>query len=249
MRAIIISAGRGKRMGDLSDSLPKCLLEINGTTILRRQVDIFKACGIEDIVVIKGYKKELVNYSDLRYRINNNYLANNILNSLFCASDDIEGNCLITYGDILFRAQIVKSLISSRQDIVIVVDTNWKERYTNRAGHPMSEAEKAVMDSSKKLVEIGKILSNKRDAKAEFIGMMKVSGSGASILKDAFQRAKNNFAGKAFQRAKTFEQAYLTDMLQELVDHKIDVFCLCIDGGWLEVDTPQDYVLAKELFA
>lgn len=248
MRAIIIAAGRAKRMQDLSEGLPKCLLEVNGETILRRQIGTFRSCGISDIVVIKGYKKELINYPDVRYRVNDAYMENNILNSLFYAEEDMEGDLIISYGDILFDAQIISALLRQEEDFVIVADRHWNDRYRNRHAHPVAEAEKVVMDNQGRLVEIGKILRHPERANAEFIGMVKVSAEGAAILKDVFRWAKETLAGKPFQEAKTFQQSYLTDMLQELVDRRYEINCLPIEGGWLEIDTPEDYTAAKRIF-
>lgn len=249
MRAIIIAAGRGKRMGTLSNALPKCLLQVNGKTILRHQINAFKACGIRDIVVIKGYKKELINYNDgVRYYINKEYRTNNILNSLFVAEKEIAGDVVVSYGDILFTEAIVKKLIRSRASIAVVADIDWKLKYSSRLLHPITEAEKIVMNSQKKLKAIGKILKTEAPAHAEFPGMMKVNAAGAKALRNTFTEVKGLFLHKPFQTAKTFQQAYLTDMLQELVERGKEVACVCINGGWQEIDTPEDYEAAKNNF-
>lgn len=248
MKAIIIAAGRAKRMKHLSENLPKCLFLVNGKPVLRHQIDTLRSCGIKDIVVIKGYKSELINYPDVRYRLNSDYLNNNILNSLFYAQQDIEGDVLITYGDILFDPEVVNKLISSDSDIAVVVDINWKQRYQNRKAHPISEAENVVMGNNGKLLEIGKILNNKDAANGEFIGMMKVNSVGAEILKSEFSRLKKIFNKKPFKRAQVFEQAYLTDMLQELVDCGKQVNCVSVTDGWMELDTPEDYMQAAKVF-
>lgn len=250
MKAIIIAAGRGKRMLQLCSELPKCLLKVNGATILRHQINVFKACGINEIIVIKGYKGELIDYPDVRYRVNERYRENNILNSLFCAADDLDDEAIISYSDILFESRIVSDLISLKADIAAVGDILWEERYVNRHAHPKQEAEKIVMEAgSRALLGIGKILKNPDQANAEFIGMVKVSKVGSSVLKEVFSQVKEAFDGKPFQTAKTFQQAYLTDMLQELVDRGIRVDCLAIKGGWIEIDTPEDYEQAMRHFA
>lgn len=248
MRAIIIAAGRAKRMGHLSDNLPKCLLQVNGKTVLAHQIDALRASAVSDIVVIKGYKKELIDYPGIRYRTNDNYLNNNILNSLFCAEDDISGDVLVTYGDVLFKPSIVSKLFNTKGDFVIAVEDGWRSRYHERDAHPVTEAENVIMDSQRRLIEIGKILNNKDSANAEFIGMLKLSGSGAKIIKEVFREVKLKFSGKPFKRALTFEQAYLTDMLQELTDRDYVLSCVDAAGDWAEIDTPQDYQFAQKMF-
>jgi choline kinase len=248
MRAIIIAAGRAKRMGYLSDNLPKCLLQVNGKTVLAHQIDALRVSEINDIVVIKGYKKDLIDYPGIRYRINANYMNNNILNSLFCAEEDIGGDVLITYGDVLFKPSIVNKLFNTKGDFVIAVEDGWRSRYHEREAHPLSEAENVVMDSQRRLIEIGKILNDKDSANAEFIGMLKLSASGAQVLKKVFREVELKFSGKPFQRAVTFEQAYLTDMLQELADRDYVLPCVDAAGDWAEIDTPQDYQFAQKMF-
>lgn len=249
MKAIIIAAGRAKRMKHLSENLPKCLFEVNGRPVLRRQMDTFRACGISDIVIIKGYKQELINYPDARYYINDDYMNNNILNSLFYAEKEIEGDCIITYGDILFNEKVIRALSASKSDIAAVVDTEWKAHYENRHAHPITEAENVIMDGDHRLIEIGKIMDKKHAANAEFIGMIKVSAQGAKVLTSEFNRVKRLYSGKPFKRAAVFAQAYLTDMLQELVDAGYRVDCVPIRDGWMELDTPDDYAAAAKAFA
>ena len=78
--------------------------------------------------------------------------------------------------------------------------------------------------------------------------MMKLSPKGAEVFKRHFHRAKSLFQGKPFQRAKVFEKAYLTDMIQEMADLGVPVHCVIIERGWKEIDTVEDYEKALEAF-
>ena len=71
--------------------------------------------------------------------------------------------------------------------------------------------------------------------------MIKLSNHGAEIFKEHFNRIKRSYWNKPFQRAKTFQKAYLTDFIQELVDIGIKVHCVIIESGWKEIDTVEDY--------
>ena len=102
MKAIIIAAGIGIRLNPLTNDKPKCMLEIKGKTILQHQLDVFHANGITDLSLIKGYKKEVINYSGLKYYINDNYRNNNILNSLFYAEKEMDEEFIASYSDIIF---------------------------------------------------------------------------------------------------------------------------------------------------
>ena len=94
MKAIIIAAGMGTRLNPLTNERPKCMLKLNGKTILQHQLDVFHANGITDISLIKGYKKETIDYAGLKYYINDNYKNNNILNSLFYAEKEMDDDLI-----------------------------------------------------------------------------------------------------------------------------------------------------------
>lgn len=240
MRAIVIAAGMGKRLKHFTAECPKCMLSVGGKTILERQIEVYRKFGITDIVVIKGYLKEMISYPGITYRINDDYKDNNILNSLFFAEDKIEGELIVSYSDIIFEDRIVENLLKTKGDIVIVVDTDWKHYYADRKEHPIEEAENVIMDGAGRVIEIGKVLSAKDTVHGEFIGMLRLTSRGAEVFKDSFRRAKREYWGKPFVRAKDFRKAYLTDMLQHLADCGIAVNCATVKRGWCEIDTVED---------
>ena len=81
-KALIIAAGLGSRLKKHTENLPKCMLDFGGKTLLQRQLDSYKKCGIKDISLIRGYKKEKINYKGIKYFENKDYKDNNILNSI-----------------------------------------------------------------------------------------------------------------------------------------------------------------------
>lgn len=87
--AIIIAAGRGSRMQSFTDDKPKCLLRFGDKTLLEGQLEAYRACGIEDISLVRGYQRDKINVPGLRYFENPQYADNNILVSLFCAEEAI----------------------------------------------------------------------------------------------------------------------------------------------------------------
>ena len=241
IKALIVAAGLGSRLKDHTENLPKCMLDFGGKTLLQRQLQAYNECGIKDITVIRGYKKDKINYKNLNYITNPNYKDNNILNSIFYAEKVINGNIIIAYSDILFDSSVVKRLSESDHDISVVVDIDWRGYYVDRKDHPLSEAENVIFDSNNQVLKIGKIATQKEEVHGEFIGMIKLNNHGAEIFKKHFYRVKKNYWGKPFQRAKIFQKAYLTDMIQELVDNGVKVHCVIIERGWKEIDTVEDY--------
>ena len=240
-KALIIAAGLGSRLKNHTENLPKCMLDFAGKTLLQRQLDVYKENSITDISVIRGYKKEKIKYKGLKYFENTDYKNNNILNSIFYAEDFINGNIIISYSDILFDSTVVKRLLKSNHDISVVVDIDWRGYYVGRKDHPISEAENVIFNSNNEVEKIGKINTGNEEVHGEFIGMIKLTSSGAETFKEHFNRLKKIYWNKPFQRAKIFQKAYLTDFIQELVDIGIKVHCVIIESGWKEIDTVEDY--------
>ena len=144
MRAIIIAAGLGSRLKPHTNNLPKTLVKIGKTNILKSQLKIFRSLNIQDINLITGHKKEKFKEKKIKYFFNKEYKKNNILESLFYAKSKMNKTCLISYSDIIFKRKIVKKLLSSRCDISILVDTDWKKIYKGRTMHPISQAENVI---------------------------------------------------------------------------------------------------------
>ena len=240
-KALIIAAGLGSRLKKHTENLPKCMLDFGGKTLLQRQIDAYNKNNIKDISLIRGYKKEKINYKGLRYFENKDYKNNNILNSIFYAEKIINGNIIISYSDILFDPIVVQRTIDSNHDISVVVDIDWRGYYVGRKDHPISEAENVIFNSNNEVEKIGKINTGNEDVHGEFIGMIKLSNRGAETFKEHFHRLKKIYWNKPFQRAQIFQKAYLTDFIQELVDIGIKVHCVIIESGWKEIDTVEDY--------
>ena len=247
-KALIVAAGLGSRLKHHTEYLPKCMLDFGGKTLLQRQILSYKKCGIDDISVIRGFQKNKINYKDLKYFDNDDYRNNNILNSIFYGEEVINGNILIAYSDILFEPFVVQRALDSDHDISVVVDIDWKDYYVDRKEHPLSEAENVVFNSDNEIVKIGKIATEKEEVHGEFIGMIKLNHRGCEIFKQNFHRVKKSFLNKPFQKAKIFQKAYLTDLIQEMVDVGIKVHCVIIKRGWKEIDTVEDYKKALAEF-
>jgi choline kinase len=192
--------------------------------------------------------KNKINYKNLKYFDNNNFEKNNILNSIFYGEKVINGNVIIAYSDILFGSNVVRRLLESDHDISVVVDIDWRGYYVGRKEHPIMEAENVIFNSNNEVVKIGKIATEKQEVHGEFIGMMKLTHRGAEIFKQNFHRVKKLYWNKPFQKAKIFQKAYLTDMIQELVDIGIKVHCVIIERDWKEIDTVEDYQKALKEF-
>ena len=195
-KTLIVAAGAGSRLKSHTENLPKCMLDFGGKTLLERQLSAYKNCGIDNISVIRGYKKNKINYKNLKYFDNKNYEDNNILNSIFYGEKAINGNVIIAYSDILFESSVVQRLLDSDHDVSVVVDIDWRGYYVGRKEHPLAEAENVIFNSNNEVIKIGKIATEKEEVHGEFIGMMKLSHRGAETFKQNFHRVKKTLLGK-----------------------------------------------------
>ena len=112
MKAIILSAGMGTRVGDLTSVTPKCMLDIVGTNILEIQVQQLKMTGIKEICVIGGHCVHKISNPNIKIITNTSYRTTNMFYSLMCASDFLDDDIIISYGDIIYFLDILKSLIN-----------------------------------------------------------------------------------------------------------------------------------------
>lgn len=248
MRCIIIAAGSGKRITQSGKNLPKALLNVNDKTILERQVSLFRKNNINDIVVITGPYGEKFDLKNITYVNDSKFVDHDILGSLMEARQYIEGEVLITYSDILFEESILLQIVKSKSDIGIALDPNWEKSYANRTQHPKSEAENVLLDYNDKILLIRKNIQDGDKKVTEFIGVIKLSPKGAEIFVKKFAMLERSHVGK-FHAATSLSKAYLTDMIQELIDSKINVSPIIVSGKWCEIDTLQDLEHAQGLFS
>jgi len=240
MKAIIIAAGSATRLGEQTKGLPKGLLDINGKNILERQIDILKKNGINEIIIIVGPNKEKFKFKNVKYVEDLEYEKHDVLLSLMEAKNEIKGDVITTYSDILFDEKILQQILSSDVDIGIVTDMNWEEKYENRTEHPKSQADNVIIEDNK-IVKIKKNISiiTENQKNGEFIGIMKLSEKGSKKFVAEYNRVQKN-KPSPFHDAALFEKAYLTDMIQELIDQKICIEPVIVSGDWYEIDTMQD---------
>lgn len=251
MKAIIVAAGPGTRLLPFTENKPKCMLEVGEKTILQRMLEALRENGVTDIVMVKGYKSDAINYPNIKYYYNPNYLENNILASLFYAEKEMRDGFIFSYSDILYSASVLRKLLQSKEDMSLVIDVDWAQRYKGRTLHPIDEAELVVVEDSK-VVKISKFM-NPAIAYGEFIGLAKFARKGVETLIRNYKRIRANKwcgfkAHHRFQDAVSIDKAYLTDMLQELINRGYPIHSVDINGGWLEIDTSQDLQIARRIW-
>lgn len=243
----MIGAGRGSRLGHLTDEVPKTMVPVVGRPMLDHILDALASGGFarSDVIFISGYREEVIRaaYPDLQFVSNPDWENNNILLSLLCAREHLTEGFVSTYADIVYRPQAIQDLVASSGDLAMVCDTDWRRRYTHRTQHPETDAEK-VRAADGIVQEISRRIASDV-ATGEFIGVMRASAAGAATFLDAFDQAKAQFAGGVFREGRTFEKAYLIDLLAVMVEGGARMTEVPTPGGYMEIDTLQDHALAE----
>ncbi len=248
MKAIILAAGSSTRLGSLTKTIPKGLLEINGVSIIQKQIEIYRKNGIDEIIIIVGPNSEKFVFKNVKYVQDLNYEEHEVLGSLMTAKEFMDEGFIMTYSDIIYEESILKSMLNSENSLTVAVDLKWEKNYQDRSEHPKTQADNVLIQSGK-VLKIKKNIIKEKDMQTlgEFIGMMKISKEGVKEFIDIFLELNQTCEGQ-FQNAPTFKKAYLTDLLQELIDRRKDVFAQIIKGKWMEVDTLQDLEKANNDF-
>ena len=248
MNAIFIAAGEGLRLENVTKDLPKPLVDVNGKSILERQISLLRKNNVNDIVVITGYKKEKFTFKNIEYVHNPNFREQEQTGSLMVARSKIVGDVLIMFGDILFDEIILQQMLDSKGDIVIAVDKNWEKSYEERHDNPKSEADKVLIKDNKVIqISAKNIEVNDDNDVGELLGLIKLSMKGSKILIDQYEKLENSHIGK-FHDAVSFKKAKFVDMLQELLSSGIVITPVSIKGKWCEIDTKHDLEIAKKMF-
>ena len=249
MKAIILAAGEGSRMGKLTQNIPKPLVMVNGKSIIERQLSILKQNGILDIIIITGPHHEKFNFKNVVYVNDLDHKKHDTLGSLITARDYMNDEIIITYADQIFDEKIIESINNFSGDIGIAVDLDWEKNYVNRDQHPKSEAENVLINGNE-ILEIRKNISEckKNEKIGECLGLMKLSRKGSKVFLDKYSELEISHQGK-FHNASSLKQSIISDMIQELIDSEINVEPIYVSGKWCEIDTPQDLEIARKLLS
>ena len=236
LKAIILAAGEGTRLRPYTLDRPKCLVEVDGQSLLERQLAVLATEFIHPIVLIGGYLIEMLKRPGIELRINPRYAETNMVWTLFCAEDDLEGDILLGYGDIVYSREILQALLKSKADIAVAIDLEWESYWRARNENPLDDAETLKLANDGQILEIGLKPKSLAEIEGQYMGLMKFSAKGTQLLKKTFNDAK--LAGTL--RGKPIEKAYMTDLLQAMIDLHYRLDAVSVRGGWVEVDTVSD---------
>ncbi len=228
MKAFILAAGEGTRLRPLTLDRPKCLVELKGKPLLQYQIDALRAAGIHDIHLIGGYRSEMLSSFGLPVTVNPRFATTNMVYSLFRAREFFHGDALIVYGDTAYEPRVIQALLDTNAPLAISVDEGWRTLWEGRMANPLSDAETLKLDAAGDVLEIGLKPESFSQIEAQYMGLIKVSGTHWPALAHQFEQLPNR------------ERVCMTDFLQSLIDDGHKIRAVPVNHGWLEVDSIAD---------
>lgn len=245
MRVIFIGAGRGSRLMPTTENEPKCFARVQGKRILDWNLEAFAENGVEDICFIGGYLIDTVreDYPQFTFRHNDDWANNNILASLMYAEDLMDEPFICCYSDTLYSSNLISGILASEHDITLSADTGWIERYKDRTEHPADDAEKITVQDGV-VTRVHREIAP-AEAWGEYTGVARFSVKGAEYLKRQFAKCHAEFSGKPFREAAVFEKAYLIHLLQDMIEHGVEMRHTDTANEYIEIDTQQDFEYAQ----
>jgi L-glutamine-phosphate cytidylyltransferase len=232
MKAIILAAGRGSRMKDLTDDRPKCLVELRGKSLLEWQLIALREAGISEIAIVTGYKRELLANRELKEFHNPRWAETNMVSSLACAEAWLKtGACIVSYSDIFYEASAVTALINSQVKLAVIYDDNWQALWEKRFGDPLLDAETFRMNADKTLAEIGNKPKTVEEVEGQYMGLLRFTPEGWSEV----QRIRSTLTQDVCDRM------HMTGTLQKVIEEgHLPVAALSYHEPWGEVDSADD---------
>lgn len=234
MRGLILAAGRGSRLKGLGDDRPKCLIELAGMTLLDRQIAALHAGGVHEIGIVRGYRADMLTRSDLVAFENSRWAETNMVTSLAAAEPWLKIVPVIaSYADIFYSHRVVSALARAPGPLVITYDRNWYSLWNRRFADPLSDAETFRVDASGKLLEIGAKTDRIEAIEGQYMGLFKVTPNAWQTIAQLLARLDS----------LTRDRLDMTGLLGLLVGAGYPIATVAAEGGWGEIDHPDDLVL------
>jgi len=240
MKAILISAGKGTRLLPLTEELPKCLMPLNNNiTVIEQQLRVLLSTNIKDVIIILGYKVEMVEEKinslpfidkmNIQIIYNPFFDISNNLISLWTAKHYMDDDIITINGDDIFHSDLIKTLSADKNDISLSISI--KNEYD------MDDMK--IIHSNNILKNVGKDIDFDK-ATGESIGIIKYTPKGAIILRNKLEQ---------MVRDKANHQLFYLKAIQSIVDDGVSISTVEIPSEkWAEIDFHYDLEFVQRNF-
>ena len=242
MKAIVLAAGRGSRMGKSSKNLPKSFMKINrGERLIECILKKFLKKKIK-VTIVTGYKSFLFKYLKNDYveiKKNSRWKSTNISASLYHADETLcKEDCIISYADIYYQDSAINLLMNNtKKDCITILSySNWKKLWIKRFKNPLSDLESFKLGKNKRLVEIGNKPKSIKDINGQYMGLFKITPTAWKKIKKFL---KNN-------KIDLFKLDITTLFNIVITNDICPIFVKNYSDAWFEVDSYKDFKILRK---
>jgi choline kinase len=239
IRAVILAAGRGRRLRHAGGDRPKCLVELAGKPLIERQIAALRRGGVDEIGVVRGYRAEMIDFPGLSYFANERWAETNMVMSLAAVAAWLRaGPVIVSYGDIFYRSELVRGLASAPGQLVISYDRAWRRLWTRRFSDPLGDAETFRINATGQLLEIGGRTTRIEDIQGQYMGLFKFTPPAWSVVEVLLGTLD----------APIRNSLDVTGLLRRLLAGKLlSIGTFATEGQWGEIDNPEDVALYQDM--
>jgi choline kinase len=230
MRAIILAAGRGSRMGNLTDEQPKCFVQLRGRRLLDWQLDALRGAGIGQVAIVRGYRAECFS-EPVHYFDNPRWAQTSMVASLMTAHEWLHADvCMVSYSDIFYSTRATERLSGAAADIAITYDPNWLQLWRQRFADPLSDCETFRLHADGSVKEIGERAHSLEQIEGQYMGLLKFTPAGFDAVATLVSELP----------AAEADRLDMTGLLRRLIARSVRIQAVAIDDAWGEVDRVSD---------
>jgi len=234
--AVVLAATRGRGLEAVTEDRPKVMLPIAGKPLLRWLIDGFKKEGINDIMVVGGYRADAIDTAGIKLVVNERYAETGELASLACAIYAAESETVISYGDLLFRSYVLRDLVDSAADFAVIIDSSpaaANNRTVRDFAYCSRGDDRGLFGTQVRLTGIASDSADEgRSAQGRWIGMLKVSRNGLTLLKPVLNKLRLR---------EDFDALDLPALLNALIADGAAIEVIYVHGHWRGVNDLEEF--------
>ncbi|MBT4039757.1 MAG: phosphocholine cytidylyltransferase family protein [Rhodospirillales bacterium] len=239
IKGLILAAGRGSRLGSMTEAQPKGMVTLGGRSLIEWQLSSLRAAGVKDIAIITGYRSDVLDVWGLPTFHNERWADTNMVMSLTAASEWLETKtCIVSYADIFYAHSDVTNLIELDSNIGVAYDPHWRTLWEQRFDDPHADAESFSLDGNR-ISDIGRPTKAGDKIDGQYLGLIKVAPEGwrsIATLIDSHEPSQR-------------DRIDMTTLLRLLIESGQDVYGSEVENEWGEVDHPSDLAFYEQRLA
>lgn len=240
MRAVILAAGRGRRLGAATADRPKCMVPLAGRPLIDWQRAALHGAGVDEVAIVRGYRAGAIAAPGAVFIDNPRWAETNMVASLLCAGDWLSGDGgVVSYGDLVYGADAVRRLVEAGEDIAITYDAAWLGLWSRRFDDPLDDAETFRLAADGAVAEIGARPASLDDVEGQYMGILGVSAAGWRTVAGFLDA----------EPPDAVDRMDVTTLLARMIAAGVRVGAVRVAGGWAEIDSERDLAVAERLVA